>query len=177
VVGLDAGGIVVDDGTARGRVALAGEAAAYLPLIEPDDAINVTGRVVLAGGRVEVSVTDPAGLLRVGDLGEPIALESADPPGLVSTGALDRIQPGAGRPETAAAAGGLAPPTEAPRSAGLGLAAFQGPVGLGVAWLALASIASLAMAGLRRHRHQRGLASRIAERLAALGAPDGPRAT
>jgi hypothetical protein len=132
VVALESGAIVVDDGTGRGRVVLRGEATAYLPLIEPEDAVNATGQVVLSDGRAEVSVTDPGGLLRVGDLGEPIPVGQAeaesDP---APVGAVDPIQPGPGRSETAAGIGALRAPAEGPGSAGIALAAFEGPVGLG----------------------------------------------
>jgi hypothetical protein len=173
VVALESGAIVVDDGTGRGRVVLRGEATAYLPLIEPEDAVNATGRVVLSDGRAEVSVTDPGGLLRVGDLGEPIPVGQAeaesDP---APVGAVDPIQPGPGGAETAASIGGLHAPADGPGSAGIALAAFEGPVGLGVAWLAVASVVSVGMAGLRRYRHRRSLAARIAGRLTSVGARD-----
>jgi hypothetical protein len=173
VVTLEPGAIVVDDGTARGRVVLAGEATAYLPLIEPDDAINATGRVVLDGGRVEVSVTDPGGLVRVGDLGEPISLGPASAEaGVIPAGAVDHIGSDAYGTERAASIGGPATPATGPRSVGIALAAFEGPVGLGVAWLALASVVSVGMAALRRYRRRRGLATRIADRLSGVTAQD-----
>jgi hypothetical protein len=183
VVGLEPGAIVVNDGTARGRVELVGEAAAYLPLIEPDDAVNATGRVVLSGGRAEVSVSDPGGLLRVGDLGEPMPLGSGpdnSEPAALET--VDRLQPastdaGTAASGTTAGAGAVSTEVEGRASAGIALAAFEGPVGIGVVWLALASIVSVAMAAVRRQRNHRGLASRIAERLSAVAGSDRPRAT
>ena len=61
-------GFRLDDGTAIGRVVLTGEAADYLPLIDPGDALNATGRVEVDGEEPRVVVTDAAGLVRVGDL-------------------------------------------------------------------------------------------------------------
>ena len=42
-------GFRLDDGTAIGRIVLTGEAADYLPLIDPGDALNATGRVEVDG--------------------------------------------------------------------------------------------------------------------------------
>ena len=49
VTELVSDGFLLDDGTAIGRVALAGEAAEYLPLIEPGDALNATGTIEADG--------------------------------------------------------------------------------------------------------------------------------
>ena len=49
-------GFRLDDGTAIGRVVLTGEAADYLPLIDPGDALNATGRVEVDGEEPRVVV-------------------------------------------------------------------------------------------------------------------------
>ena len=67
VTELAADAFLLDDGTAVGRVALLGEAAEYLPLLEPGDALNATGRVERDGDAYRIVVEDPAGLVRVGD--------------------------------------------------------------------------------------------------------------
>jgi hypothetical protein len=76
VAELAADGFTLDDGTAIGRVVLTGEAADYLPLIDPGDALNATGRVEKDGEEPRVVVTDAAGLVRVGDLTAATAPES-----------------------------------------------------------------------------------------------------
>ncbi len=45
VVGRTSDGFTLDDGTAIGRIVLVGGAVDHLPLIEPGDPVNVTGRV------------------------------------------------------------------------------------------------------------------------------------
>ena len=57
-------GFVLDDGTEHAPVALRDEAADWIPLIEPGDAINVIGRVErLDDGALGVVVTDPASIV------------------------------------------------------------------------------------------------------------------
>ena len=60
-------GFLLDDGTAIGKIVLTGEAAEYLPLIEPGDALNATGRVEADGTGFRIVVDEAAGLVRVGD--------------------------------------------------------------------------------------------------------------
>jgi hypothetical protein len=148
VVAATAGGFRLDDGTAVGTVTLAGDAAAYLGLLEPGDAVNAVGRVVrapAAGGRADdsvpwtVLVTDPGGLLRVGDLGEPQTVTSrpadAEPGGAGDPGpAVPGVQPGGtGRLGLDSALAELASPA-------------------GVVSLALMTALSLASAVVRRRR-------------------------
>jgi hypothetical protein len=82
VVEPTAMGFELDDGTAIAAVRLAEDAAAYLGLVEPGDAVNAIGRVEsddAQPGAWIVVVTSPNGLLRVGDLGEPRAVAAPRP--------------------------------------------------------------------------------------------------
>ena len=156
VVDLEPDGFTVDDGSATGRVVLVGEAADYLGLIEPGDAIEAGGRVGAAGdGAASVVVSAAADLVRVGQLGVPAAAASASagpsapagPPG--DTAASRRVSEATGL-------GGLPDLTTA-----------------GAGWLALVAVLTVAVAFGRRYRARRGSAARIAARLAELA---GPRA-
>jgi hypothetical protein len=151
VEALETDGFTLDDGTASGRVVLVAEAAEYLSLIEPGDALNATGRVEREGDELRVVVADAAGLVRVGD-----------PTGAEAT-AL------AGEP-----AEGISDP--APGSARLagGLLGFE-PGAAGLVSLVLLSAASLAVTVARRRRAQRLLAARIGARLARIAGPGAAR--
>jgi DNA/RNA endonuclease YhcR with UshA esterase domain len=149
VRGVRADGFELDDGTATGRVVLVGDAAAWIALIEPGDAINVVGRVERRDGALAVVVEDPATIALGSDLP---AAGASDPP---------RIGPDDG-----STASGI-PGHE--RHAGLadGLLALPG-AGAGLATLAGLGLTSLAVTFLRRRHAQRLLASRIAVRLGAV---------
>ncbi len=156
VVDLEPDGFTVDDGSATGRVVLAGEAADYLGLIEPGDAIEAGGRVdATSDGSASVVVSAAADLVRVGQLGVAAAAAPAtagpsvppDPPG--DTAAERRVSEATGL-------GGLPDPTTA-----------------GAGWLALVAVLSVAVTLGRRYRARRGSTARIAARLAELA---GPRA-
>lgn len=145
---LAADGFTLNDGTAIGRVALTGEAAEYLPLVEPGDALNATGRVEQSGGSLRVVVDDAAGLVRVGDPTiEAIATIGPDPGGI-----------------------GQDNPAAASRLAG-GLLGQVEPTVAGIAGIALLSGASLAVTVLHRRRVRRLLAARVRARLATIGGP------
>jgi hypothetical protein len=149
-------GFVLDDGTATGRVVLTGEAAAYLPMLEPGDALNATGRVELDRDEPRVVVADAAGLVLVGDL----AAATQGPGGASQSGsAVDD-----GLPTGKRLAGGLLGPLE--------------PGTAGVAGVVVVTALSLAVTALRRRRSRRRLAARIGARLAGLaGSPAaGPTA-
>jgi hypothetical protein len=147
VTELQAGGFALDDGTAIGRVALGGPAAEFLPLIEPGDALNATGRVVEDGEAFSILVEDPAGIVRVGD-------PTAD--------ALDPAK------AAGAAPGGAAPtPSEGPSQLAGGLLGIEGAGLAGLLGVALLSAASLAATMARRRRTRRRMAARVAGRLAA----------
>jgi hypothetical protein len=152
VVARTESGFTLDDGTAIGRIQLGGDAAAFLELIEAGDALGIVGRVAAGpGGTPIIVATDPAGLVRLGSLGEmvPLAAEA----GLAATPR--------GSPSTRA-------------SAGLG-----GPLGgldggwLGLVGVIVASAISLIVTVERRRRARRRLATVVAARLSELRRPFG----
>jgi hypothetical protein len=145
VVELTDDGFVLDDGTATGRVVLEAGAAEYGSLIEPGDAVNVVGTVRrLASGGFGVVVAEPAGLVPVGDLGEP-PIDAA--------GAVLGPTPG--------------PSFGDPRVADLGGSPASLPLlPLGIVVLGSAVSALLPLA--RWHRARSRLGRRIAARLAAI---------
>ena len=144
VADLRPDGVTLDDGTAIGRVVLRGDAFDLLPLLEPDDAINATGRVQVFDDGVVLVVEDAAGLSQAGDPGVP-----------------DLPVPAIGEQGS---------PTDAgtPLEANLTGASPFGAGALGLATLSLLSAASLAVTVARRWRQRRRLADRIATRLAGL---------
>jgi hypothetical protein len=146
-------GFLLDDGTAIGRIVLAGAAAEYLPLIEPGDALNATGRVEQDGDGYRVVVEDPAGLVRVGD---PTLDPTAPAPVDAPAGVLGSPSP----EQLGRLAGGLLGPD---------LPGTAGAVGV-----VLVSAASLAVTVLRRQRARRRLAARVAARVASVAATQGP---
>jgi hypothetical protein len=145
-------GFLLDDGTAIGRVALTGAAAEYLPLLEPGDALNATGRVEGAADGCRVVVDDPAGLVRVGD---PTLDQSAAAPLDGSASVAESPAPG----QLSRLAGGLLGPDV--------------PGAAGVVGIMLISAVSLAVTVLRRHRVRRRMAARVAARLASVTATQG----
>ncbi|GIW19851.1 MAG: hypothetical protein KatS3mg065_0147 [Chloroflexota bacterium] len=147
VVGLEADGFRLDDGTAEGRVVLTGEAADYLELIEPGDAVNVVGVVRAIPDGFAVVVDAAAGLIPVGDLGGPSALVGARP--IEMTAAPDAASPVA--------------PTEAGLG-GSGTPASLLPLGLVV----VGSVVSVLVPLVLRERARLRLATRIQARLAAI---------
>ncbi len=158
VVDLGPDGFTLDDGTAIGRVVLRGPALDRLALIEPDDALNATGRVEAAATGAILVVDDPAGIIQAGDPGAATAATSAE----ASPG------PSAAPSGTPGTLGG-----SAGRLAGLsGTLPFDaGTAGLGT--LAAISAASVAVTLLRRAYSRRRLSARIAGRLATFAAPSG----
>ena len=155
VVDLVGDGFTLDDGSATGRVVLAGEAAAFLGLIEPGDAVELAGTVELDGdGDARLVIEASADLLRVGALGA-----SPDPAGSgPEPAASDSTSTGTGQ-----SAGAIA------RAAGLG--GLPDPTVAGAGWLALIVGLSVTVMLIRRRRARRGLSARIAARLAALSGP------
>ncbi len=160
VVALVGDGFTLDDGSATGRIVLTGEAAAFLDLIEPGDAIELIGRVDTAdsaGARLVVDA--PADLLRVGALGATPDPASADPalgpvPDASATGSATALGGSTGSIARAAGLGGLPDLTVA-----------------GAGWLAMVVGLSVAVTLVRRRRARRALAARIGARLAALAGP------
>ena len=151
---LAADGFLLDDGSAIGRVRLAGAAVEHLPLIEPGDAVNVVGRVVRDDDEsLAVVVEDPAAISLGSD---PLAGTSAN-------SSSESASPSAAAGTHADARGtGIGAV-----SAGLfdDLAGVPG-AGAGVASLLAICLASLAVTALRRRHAQRLLAARVAVRLA-----------
>ncbi len=156
VVTVDAVGLVVDDGTGSARVELVGDARSLLPLLGPGDAIGAAG-VVEAGTPPIVRVTDPASLVRLGDLGEALPLgDEVVRPDDADTGSF-------GSP--AADPAGSAPAAPDPVRAGPSASMTAGAGSIG----ALATAGALLMVA-RRRREQRTSRARIARRVAELGA-------
>jgi hypothetical protein len=151
-------GFLLDDGTAVGRIRLGGSASEYHALLEEGDAVNATGRVAAEGGEFLIVVEEAAGLVRAGDPDMGAGDTAADVGAQTSSGDTgDADQPAA----SAGSAG-------ATRVAG-GLLGGALPEAAGVLGLVLATVASLGVTTLRRHRSRRLLARRIAARLATFG--------
>ncbi len=152
VVDIRPDGFLLDDGTAQAPVVLRDDAADWIPLIEPEDAINVIGRVErLDDDTLAVVVTDPAAIVLGSD---PTAAGVS----------------GHAPPSPASPAGKEMAPDARPRSAGFAddLGALPG-AGAGVASLLGISLASLGVTLLRRRQARRLLAARVAARLSAIG--------
>jgi hypothetical protein len=162
VVDLRADGFTLDDGTATGRIILAGVALDALSLVEPEDALNAIGRVA-ATEDGPVVVVDEAG--RIVFAGDPVAaganLESAP------AGPSAPAPSGSGTPGTVPISGRLA-----------GLDGGPSPLDGGAAGLAMLVVVSAISATatlLRRRRARRRLAARIAARLTTVAGPSpGP---
>jgi hypothetical protein len=136
-------------------VVLTGEAAAFNGLIEPGDAVEAIGTVESDGAdQPRLVVAAAADLVRVGDPGSAPSTPapSVDPP-------VDGPRDGGGgtviRPVARAA----------------GLAGFPDPTVVGVGWLTLVAALSIVVTLVRRRRARRGLAARIAARLAEVAGP------
>ena len=160
VADLTPDGFTLDDGTAIGRVVLRGAALEVLVLIEPDDALNVIGRVESSADGTLVAVDDPGGVIRAGD---PVAADPDQPP--------DPASAAAATPAAEASAG-----SAVGRLAGLGGGPWPldpGAAGLGT--LLAISAVSLVVTLLRREHARRRTTSRIARRLATFAGPSaGP---
>ena len=149
VVDIRPDGFVLDDGTAHAPVALRDEAADWIPLIEPEDAINVIGRVErLDDDALAVVVTDPAAITLGSD--PNAAGGNGDAPPSPASPASKELA-GDGRPRSAGFGDDLP-------GAGAGFASLLG-----------ISLASLGVTLLRRRKARRLLAARVAARLSAIG--------
>jgi hypothetical protein len=165
VVDLRADGFSLDDGTAIGRVILRGEAVERLSLVEPDDALNATGRVEMTPDGAVVVVDDPGGIVLAGD---PVATRAPDPSPVASPVLASADPAGGGRSAGLLAGFGGAPWPVDPGAAGLGS-------------LIAISALSLVVTLLRRAHARRVFAARIAARLVTFagptaGHPGGPTA-
>jgi hypothetical protein len=155
VVDIRPDGFTLDDGTAHAPVVLRDDASDWIPLIEPEDAINVIGRVErLEDGALAVVVTDPAAIVLGSDPNASSGTSLA-PAGIASPA------------EKEMAAGAR------PRSAGFGddFGVLPG-AGAGVASLVGISLASLGVTLLRRRQARRLLTARVAARLSTIGGPE-----
>jgi hypothetical protein len=156
VVTVDTGGLVLDDGTGSARVDLAGDARSLLPLLGPGDAVGAAG-IVSAGTPPTVTVTDPAGLVRLGDLGEALPL-------------ADEVAP----PDDAEAASSASPAPDPARSGpatpGPSRAEPSASMTAGVGSVGALATAGAMLVVVRRRRERRTVRARIARRLADLGA-------
>jgi OB-fold nucleic acid binding domain len=145
VVDLGEDGFTLDDGTATAGIVLTGDAASLADLIEPGDAINVTGRV---GRRPH----------------DELAVIVDHPAWVVLASSLDGVAVG---PPPSTAPTPLAAPDDV-RTAAIGESLLVPGAGVGLAGLLAIALASVGMAVLRRRRGRRLLASHVATRLAAL---------
>jgi hypothetical protein len=155
---VEPGGVRLDDGTATALIVLEGGAADLLGLLQPGDAVNATGTPD-ERGEVVLVVTDPAGLVLVGDLGG--GGEASGDPGLVAGiggGPDGPIVPGilAGALGRAAPARGLDPFTAA------------------LATLLLTAVIGAGATAYRVTRVRRLARARIQARLDAIGAGPVP---
>jgi hypothetical protein len=152
IVDLRADGVTVDDGTAVAAIVLVDAAAEYLPLLEPGDAINATGRIERRGEALAVVVRDPAGLARVGD---PVDIPDQTPAGAP-------VRSGPPAPALVAAGDPF----------GFGL---DGPSTAGLLTIVLLSAMSAAVTILRRRQVRRLLLATVATRLQGIGRPPDAR--
>ncbi|MFL5685187.1 MAG: lamin tail domain-containing protein [Chloroflexota bacterium] len=151
VVDLRSNGFTLDDGTATAAIILAGEASTLADLVEPADAVNVTGRVKRqADGELAVVVEDPAAVVLASSVDTGAANDPSPSPSPASSETTDDVR----------------------------TAAFVDPgvlpgAGAGLAGLLTIGLASVGMTVLRRRHGRRLLAARVATRLAALTGPAG----
>jgi DNA/RNA endonuclease YhcR with UshA esterase domain len=163
VADLRSDGFLLDDGTAQVVVLLAGAAGDLADLVEPGDAVAVTGTVVLVDGLPGIRVDDPAAVVR-----------AADPtvgPAVPTVGGADAWGAAAGGPvgvgPSAAGQGGV-PSAADGRLASTGSlypALLPGSLGL-----VAAVLTPVAVAQLGRRRERRRLMGILRRRLLALSA-------
>jgi hypothetical protein len=145
-------GFLLDDGTAVGAVRLEGAAAAFHDLLEVGDALGLVGRVAHDSAGYRIVVVDPAGLVRLGDLGEVVPLGASATP--AAADAPNRV--GASTADLGPTFGALP-----------GLPGLLG--------LVLVSAASLAVTLARRRHAHRRLVAIVAGRVAGLRAASTTR--
>ena len=156
VVTVDDEGLVLDDGTGTVRLELVGDARSLLPLLGPGDAIGAAG-VVEAGTPPIVRVTDPASLVRLGDLGEALPLGEE----VVRPDDEDAALSGSPAADPTMSGPAARGPVRADPSASM--TAGAGSIG------ALATAGAMLMV-VRRRRERRTSRARIARRVAELSA-------
>jgi hypothetical protein len=151
-------GFILDDGTARRTVVLAGAARDYADLIAPGDVLNVIGTVETSSSGPRIVVQDAGGIVLATDLGaDPV---QGEPSPIASSPSLERPD-------------GLVKSQAEGRTAGLGGAIPVEPTLAGLGTLSLISLASIAVTLLRRRRANRLLAARVAARLESVVRPSG----
>ena len=148
ITAVTSDGFVLDDGTATAPVVLAGDALDLLPYLRAGDALAATGTVTETAGGFAVTVASAADLVRVGDLGQALPIESSGP-GLAS-----------GSGNTPGSGGG------ASLAGAQGLDAIGTPFGVLV--MAGLSLASLCVTLLRRRQERRRVRAVVVARLADL---------
>lgn len=149
VTNVESDAILLDDGTAVGRIALRGDAATLLGLLAPGDALDAVGRVGGAGADLEIEVTSASDIVRVGDPGpDPSGAPGAE----AGTSPEGRLVVGEGRSVALEPAGVT--------SSAPGLVAL-------LACLMLAALLG-SVFGVRRRRERRADERRIAVRLEAI---------
>jgi hypothetical protein len=161
VVAITGDRVSIDDGTATGSLQLTDDAADLLPLLEPGDAVGAVGLVAVASGGALVRVDDPAGLVRLGDLGEALPLEPGAPLGGATV--TDSAPPAAALPAPADTVGTLDAAL-----ADAGTATGDGPLMAGVGLALVASSGWASLVAVRRRRDRGRVRARVAARLAAL---------
>ncbi len=160
VVDLRPDGFTLDDGTATARIVVGGEASSLVDLVEPSDAVNVTGRVERRpDDELAVVVDDPAAVVLASSVDGGAATDPAPSPSPAPSAAPDDVR-------TAA----TVDPAVLPGA------------GAGVATMLVIALVSVGMSMLRRRQGRRLLAARVATRLAAVaglpaGTPDGEAGT
>ncbi len=167
VVAIAGDRVSIDDGTATGSLQLTGVAADLLPLLEPGDAVGAVGLVTAASGGLVVRVDDPAGLIRLGDLGEALPLDQTEP--LLAGAVTGPTSPAAAPP---APTGHVGSPDAAPADAGTDTA--SGPLMAGVGLALVASSGWACLIAVRRRRDRGLVRARVAGRLAALATMPPP---
>ncbi len=154
VTAVEVGSVRLDDGTATAAIILEADAADLLALLQPGDALNATGTPEARDGVVLV-VTDPAGVVLLGDL-EGGGEEPSGEPGLLlaTTTANEDDRPDAGL-------------------LGAAMVARRGsdPLPAIVAALVLAVLIAAGVLAQRSVRTRRALRARIEARVAAIADP------
>ena len=155
VTELNPDGFLLDDGTAMGAIALQGAAAEYLPLLEPGDALNASGRVLsrtvrAIGSSLPTQRTWSGSAIPRSIRRRSGAKTSPSP----QCGTRTSPRPPVGSPPACSA-----PACREPREC---------------SGFVLISVASVAITLLRRRRARHILAARVAVRLAEVGATHGP---
>jgi len=146
VVDVRADGFTLDDGTATAPIILIGEATSLLGLVEPSDAVNVTGRVERqVDDGLAVIVDDPAGVVLGSSLGGGATSDPSPSPSAMPSATPDEV-----------------------RTAAFVDTTLLPGAGVGVAGLLAIAMASVGMSVVRRRHGRRLLAARVAARLAAL---------